>query len=154
MNAKMRTGVRKMLISVIPAHVLRNATDGVEFMARAVTSAMESQAEEDMPKREASQNGGREASTITVKSDKGERVDGMEMIDTCCSTVENMGESNGTVREEERYGNLGRETGRVVRVALDCRLDSELDPVLAFVYRIECKKVFLGINPCGPINIG
>ena len=38
-----------MYSSVMPAHVLRKAVVGVEFMAKAVTSAMESQQVELMP---------------------------------------------------------------------------------------------------------
>ena len=48
-NVKMRTGSWKMWSSVIPAHVLRKAAVGFEFIASAVTSAIESQQVELMP---------------------------------------------------------------------------------------------------------
>ena len=49
-NVKMRTGSWKMWSSEIPAHVLRKAAVGLEFIANAVTSAIESQQVELMPR--------------------------------------------------------------------------------------------------------
>ena len=46
----MRTGSWKMWSSEIPAHVLRKAAVGLEFTASAVTSAIESQQVELMPR--------------------------------------------------------------------------------------------------------
>lgn len=45
----MRTGSWKMWSSVIPAHVLRRAFVGDEFIANAVTSAIDSQHVELIP---------------------------------------------------------------------------------------------------------
>ena len=47
---KSRTGVLKMRISVMPAHVFRRTVVGGEFMARAGTSEIESQQLELMPR--------------------------------------------------------------------------------------------------------
>lgn len=47
--AKIRTGSLKMCSSAMPAQVLRKVAVGEEFMASAVTSAMESQQVELIP---------------------------------------------------------------------------------------------------------
>ena len=48
-NAKTRTGILKILSSVIPAQVLCNKADGVELTAKAVTSPIESQQVDEIP---------------------------------------------------------------------------------------------------------
>lgn len=49
--AKMRTDVLKIRISVMPAQVLRKMVVGCELIAKAVTSEMESQHVELMPRK-------------------------------------------------------------------------------------------------------